>query len=164
MTPEHPAEPWEAWTARMAGDLAALTADQWVTYAVRPDAAAASPAPGRSETRGWRRRRSARAGSARSGGGGGGQAVPDVLVQARLLEGVLALELIGDTEFEGLSDLSAEQQAALVALGWAQEGADPEFSRTFAPDEHRAAAELLQRSLHEVLGAPSPEAVDVRHG
>ena len=37
-----------------------------------------------------------------------------------VVEGVLALECISDTEFEGLSDLSTEQEQALVGLGWEQ--------------------------------------------
>ena len=86
--------------------------------------------------------------------------VPDVFVQARRLEGVLALECIGDTEFEGLTDLSRDQQPALAALGWERQGGEPEFSRTFTDGE--AAAGLVHASLTEVLGAATPADVDIR--
>jgi hypothetical protein len=99
--------------------------------------------------------------------------VVDVFLQARLLEGVLALECIGDTEFEGLSDLSTEQEQALVALGWEQQGRQPAFERTYAIDGEdpaagtssettTEAARLLRQSLERVLGAVSPADVVLR--
>jgi len=153
-------ETWEAWTSRIALDLAALTEDDWLTFTVHVASHAASTYAAARAPRGRRR------GGARSARPA---PVPDVFVQARLLAGVLALECIGDTEFEGLTDLTRDQQAALVGLGWAREGDEPEFSRTFgapggadaaeAPD---AAAALLRASLSGVLGAGSPADVDVR--
>ncbi|MEO6997272.1 MAG: hypothetical protein ABI112_04245 [Terracoccus sp.] len=89
--------------------------------------------------------------------------VSEVLLQARVLEGVLALECIADTEFEGLTDLSTEQQSRLVALGWEQDGLDPTFSKTYVLGNSGAAADLLARSLREVLGADRPSQVDTRH-
>jgi hypothetical protein len=58
----------------------------------------------------------------------------DVFLQARRVGGVLAVECISDTEFEGLSDLTREQEQALVALGWGQDGHEPAFHRTYAHD------------------------------
>ena len=86
--------------------------------------------------------------------------MPDVFVQARRLEGVLALECIGDTEFEGLTDLTREAQEALEGLGWTRDGDEPEFSRAF--DRAAEAAELLRASLAQVLGAVTPADVDIR--
>jgi hypothetical protein len=86
--------------------------------------------------------------------------VPDVFVQARRLGSVIALECIADTEFEGLTDLTGEQQQALLALGW-QVDDEPDLSRTF-PVGDLAAAQLLRASLEGVLGAGSPAEVDVR--
>ena len=100
----------------------------------------------------------------------------DVFIQARRLEGVLALECISDTEFEGLSDLSAEQEQALLSLGWRQDGHEPALHRTYAhaspgvdgsdetgdPDPGTEAARLMRDSLEKVLGAPSPESVVLR--
>ena len=80
----------------------------------------------------------------------------------RRLEGVLALECIGDAEFEGLTDLTQHQQETLLTLGWEREGNDPDFSATFAVAESDDAAELLAASLRGVLGAGSPPSVDVR--
>jgi hypothetical protein len=73
---------------------------------------------------------------------------------------VLALECIADTQFEGLTDLTSDQQAALADLGWEREGRDPEFSRTFT--DGAAAARLVHASLTEVLGAATPADVDIR--
>jgi len=81
-------------------------------------------------------------------------------VQARRLEGVLALECIGDTQFEGLTDLTSDQQAALADLGWEREGDEPEFSR--ALDGAAEAAGLLRASLAGVLGAATAADVDIR--
>ena len=86
--------------------------------------------------------------------------MPDVFVQARRLEGVLALECIGDTEFEGLTDLTREAQEALEGLGWTRDGDGAEFSRAF--DRAAEAAELLRASLAQVLGAATPADVDIR--
>lgn len=87
----------------------------------------------------------------------------EVLLQASLLEGVLALECISDTEFEGLSDLTPAHQHQLGELGWEQDGSDPTFSTTFAPSEANTAADLLARTLREVLGAQRPSQIDTRH-
>ena len=156
-------ETWEAWTARIAADLAALTEDDWMTFTVHVPSQASIAYAGTRAPRGWRRS-GARSGG-RSGGGSGGLSggparVPDVFVQVRRLEGVLALECIGDTEFEGLTDLSRDQQSALAGLGWERQGREPEFSRTFT--DGAAAAVLVHASLTEVLGAATPADVDIR--
>lgn len=148
-------ESWEGWTARIGADLAALTDDDWMTFTVHVPSQASSAYAGTRAPRGRRW----------SGGWSGGQAggqtrVPDVFVQVRRLERVLALECIGDTEFEGLTDLSRDQQAALAALGWERQGREPEFSRTFAGGV--AAAGFVHASLTEVLGAATPADVDIR--
>lgn len=145
-------ETWAAWTARIAADIAALIEDDWLTFAVRVPSQASSTYAAERAPR-WRRGRARPAPPTR---------VPDVFCQVRRLEGVLALECIGDTEFEGLTDLTAAQQSALAHLGWERDGAEPEFSRTFAADESGAAAGLLRASLEGVLGAASPGDVDVR--
>jgi hypothetical protein len=88
--------------------------------------------------------------------------VPDVFLQARPVEGMLALECIGDAEFEGITDLTAHQQEALVTLGWERDGDDPHFNATFGVSETADAADLLAASLRGVLGADSPARVDVR--
>ncbi len=123
---------WNAWVQRISGDLTALSDGDWLTFTLGADSAPV------------------------------GASVADVLVQARPLEGVLALECIADTEFEGLTDLTPAQQSALVALGWEQDGDDPDFERTFAPDDTTAAAELVAATLRDVLGAGTPDQVDVR--
>jgi len=87
---------------------------------------------------------------------------PAAFIQARRLEGMLALELIGDTEFEGLTDLTSAQLAALTGLGWISDGRDPEFERTFPAAAGAEAAALLRATLADVLGAGSPADVDVR--
>ena len=150
-------ETWEVWTARIAADLAALTEDDWMTFTVHVPSRASIAYAGTRAPRGWRRS------GARSGGQSAVQAhVPDVFVQARRLEGVLALECIGDTEFEGLTDLSREQQSALAGLGWEREGREPEFSRTFTDGAAAAAAGFVHASLTGVLGAETPADVDMR--
>ncbi|WP_020142087.1 hypothetical protein [Terracoccus sp. 273MFTsu3.1] len=143
-------ETWESWTSRVAADLAALTDDDWLTFTVHVPSQASSTYAAERAPR-WRRGRARPAPHGR---------VPDVFVQARRLEGVLALECIGDTEFEGLTDLTSEAQEALVGLGWTRDGAEPEFSR--AVDQAAEAAELLRASLTQVLGAATPADVDVR--
>ncbi|GAB3879356.1 hypothetical protein [Terrabacter terrigena] len=147
-------ETWEAWTTRVAADLAALADDEWVTFTVHlrsraSSTYAAEQAPSRQ--RRWRRTR---------GPGGEPAPVPDVFVQARRVGEVLAMECIADTEFEGLTDLTGEQLRALVGLGWEPDG-EPDLSRTFAVGDP-AAAGLLRASLEGVLGAGSPAEVDVR--
>jgi hypothetical protein len=117
---------------QISGDLAALSGGDWLTFTVRADSAPV------------------------------GASVADVLLQARPLEGVLALECIADTEFEGLTDLTTAQQSALVELGWQQDGEDPDYERTFAPDDTAPAAQLVARTLRDVLGAATPGQVDVR--
>lgn len=86
----------------------------------------------------------------------------DTFVQARVLEGVFALECIVDTQFEGVSDLSSAQQEALNRLGWHSEGDGPDLDRTFPADESGAAAELVAATFREVLGTDSPDQVDIR--
>ena len=143
-------ETWEAWTHRVAADLAALEDDEWVTFTVHVQSQASSAYAAERTTRGWRRIFAPPGHPAR---------VPDVFVQARRLGDVVALECIADTEFEGLTDLTTAQQRALLELGW--ETDDPGLSRTFAVGDPAAAA-LLQASLETVLGADSPAEVDVR--
>jgi len=144
-------ETWESWTSRVAADLAALADDDWLTFTVHVASRASSTYAAERAPRSWRR------GGARPAPQG---RVPDVFVQARRLEGVLALECIGDTEFEGLTDLTREAQEALVGLGWRREGDEPEFSRAF--ESAAEAAELLRASLAQVLGAATPADVDIR--
>jgi len=144
-------ETWESWTSRVAADLAALADDDWLTFTVHVASRASSTYAAERAPRSWRRGGARPAPQAR---------VPDVFVQARRLEGVLALECIGDTEFEGLTDLTREAQEALVGLGWRREGDEPEFSRAF--ESAAEAAELLRASLAQVLGAATPADVDIR--
>jgi len=125
-------ETWDAWTSRVATDLAALDDDDWVTFTVHVQSQASSTYAAERAREGTRGR----------------------------LEGLLALECIGDTEFEGLTDLTRDQQAALTALGWGREGDEPEFSRAF--DSATDAAGLLRASLARVLGASTPADVDIR--
>ncbi len=159
MSPDPAQESWEAWTTRIGAELAALTEEDWLTFTVlvRSSASREQAAGGR---------------SGRSGGSGGTKAwrqgverpdrrppVPDVFLQARRVGGVLALECIGDTEFEGITDLEPEQQDALTQLGWVRDGDDPQFSAAFERADDRdgeaamTAARLLRASLVEVLGA-----------
>lgn len=161
MTPDHPeesGESWGPWVGRVAADLATLADGGFATYAA--EAAASSCCDGPAPTRGWwrRRRRASRMPPAFEN-----PPTSEVLLQAQVLEGVLALECIGDTEFEGLSDLSSEQQRRLIELGWEQDGLEPTFSQTYSLEESRAAADLLARSLREVLGAARPGQVETRH-
>ncbi|MGO4599811.1 hypothetical protein [Terrabacter sp. 2RAF25] len=147
-------ETWDAWTARVAADLAALTDDEWVTFTVHVQSRASSTyaaerAPSRH--RRWRPNTTPH---------GEPTHVPDVFVQARRLGGLVALECIADTEFEGLTDLTREQQRSLLELGWAADD-EPDLSRTFDVGDS-AAARLLRASLEGVLGARSPAEVDVR--
>jgi hypothetical protein len=150
-------ETWEAWTTRVAADLEALDDDEWVTFTVHVQSRAsgayaegAHERPPRSR-RGWRRVLSPTNHPSR---------VPEAFVQARRIADVVALECIADTEFEGLTDLTAAQQRALVELGWEPDD-EPELSRTFALGDP-GAARLLRASLEGVLGASSPAEVDIR--
>ena len=149
-------ETWEAWTTRVAADLEALDDDEWVTFSVHVGSRAAGGyAEGDHERtprsrRGWRRVLAS----------DDHRVPPDAFLQARRLGEVVALECIADTEFEGLSDLTAAQQRALVELGWERDD-EPELSRTFALGDP-AAARLLRASLEGVLGARSPAEVDIR--
>jgi hypothetical protein len=200
-----PVESWEQWASRIAADLADLTDGEWLTL---------TPATSGSSGANWRadrgasasahtsatgttggtaqnaagkpargRRWSLRRGSSSAPNAGRGP-VADVFLQARRLGEVLALECISDTEFEGLSDLSPDQEQALVALGWEQDGHAPAFLRTFtmggdagaadvgaaaSPAESPGPAEsatlaahLLRDSLDRVLGATSPDDVVLR--
>jgi hypothetical protein len=144
-------ETWEGWTARIAADLAALEEDDWLTFTVHVPSHASSAYAATRAPRGWPWSGARPVGPTH---------VPDVFVQARRIEGVLALECIGDTQFEGVTDLSRDQQAALAALGWERQGRQPEFSRTFT--DGAAAARLVHASLTEVLGASTPADVDLR--
>jgi hypothetical protein len=149
----HPDETWEAWSRRIAGELAGLGHADWLTFTVHVDSTASAAYAAEQSSHTWRRPR---------GQSGAGKGAPDVFVQARLLEGVLALECIADTEFEGLTDLSPDQKSALVSLGWEPDDDDPDYARTFAPDDAAAAADLVARTLRDVLRAENPSRVDVR--
>ncbi|GAA2149377.1 hypothetical protein FHX52_2674 [Humibacillus xanthopallidus] len=189
------AETWDQWTARIADELTDLTEGEWLTITAAPDGSAGR-SPGAAESQGSprpyaagapvRERRWPLRRSGSTAPGAEPRPVADVFLQARLVEGVLALECISDTEFEGLSDLSTEQEQALVALGWEQQGREPAFERTYAlegaepaveepADETTAeattdaanqaateAASLLRRSLDQVLGALSPADIVLR--
>lgn len=152
-------ETWDAWAARIAADLEALSDDDWLTFTVHVQSQASSTYAAGRAPHGRRRGGARPARQAR---------VPDVFVQARRIEGVLALECIGDTEFEGLTDLTDEAQDALIGLGWVRDRHEPEFSSTFADadghgdDAARAAADLLKVTLSRVLAAETPADVDVR--
>ena len=160
-------ESWAQWTSRVAAELAGLTEGEWLTLTAAqgvgggvtraPDDTMPYAAGSAERERRWslRRRRTA-------GQGGGSSAMPDVFVQARLLEGVLALECISDTEFEGLSDLTSEQEQALVALGWEQERHGPAFHRTFtmhpkAKDAGAGAGAAQGASATEATGTGASE-------
>ncbi len=160
---EHPEESWEAWVGRVARQLEALADHGFATFAA-PPAAPSEEHGGANARRRWRRGRPSRMPSTSRASTGAAPPAAEVLLQARLLEGLLALECIGDTQFEGLSDLSAAQQGRLVTLGWEQDGHEPTFSKTYSRAESEAAADLLARSLREVLGADWPSQVDTRHG
>jgi hypothetical protein len=148
-TPVYPGAEWEEWQARVRDELSDLGAGEAVTVTIRPQA----PAISRRGPR-WRPRRAAKAATT----------APEVFIQARIVAGQLAVECIGDTEWEGVTTLTAGQQQGLSALGWEREGADPTFSRTYdqeaTPDGE--AATLLVRSLRDVLGAASPTDVELR--
>lgn len=163
MSPEHPEESWPSWQQRIGAELAALADSGFVTLAATPGEPSEADDSSNPPRQGWRRRLTRGRGSALTGSTASASATTEVLLQARVLDGVLALECIGDTEFEGLSELTSAQQRQLVDLGWEQDGNDPTFSTTFALVEADTAAVLLERSLREVLGAQRPSQVDTRH-
>jgi hypothetical protein len=148
-TPVGPDAEWEEWQARVRDELSDLGAGEAVTVTIRPQAPAISKQGPR-----WRPRRAAKSATAS----------PEVFSQARIVAGQLAVECIGDTEWEGVTTLTAAQQQGLAALGWERDGADPTLSRTY--DEEVApgaeAAALLVTSLRGVLGAASPTDVELR--
>ena len=146
-------ETWEAWTARVARELDQLDQNGWVTFVVHVESGAAVAERSRAARRGWRRAFAAPPAP---------PFVPDVFLQARPIEGLLALECIGDAEFEGVTDLTARQLETLATLGWEREGDDPRFCATFEVSEAADAADLLAASLRGVLGAESPSRVDLR--
>ena len=146
-------ETWEAWTARVARELVQLGPDGWLTFVVHIDSAAAVAERRAQARRGWRRAFTPPPPP---------PPVPDVFLQARPIEGLLALECIGDAEFEGVTDLTARQLETLAALGWERDEDDPRFCATFDVSEAADAADLLAASLRGVLGADSPSRVDLR--
>jgi len=148
----HPDESWAAWTHRIAGELAALGAGDWLTFTVHVESTASAAYAAQQAPKKWRHPFSQSASTSPSA---------DVFVQARLLEGVIAVECIADTEFEGLTELTAGQQAALRSLGW-DDGDEPDYARTFAPEDAEAAADLIAHTLSDVLRAENPSRVDVR--
>ena len=158
MSPTPPlSESWEDWARHLAGILADLPEGDWVTVTPRVVSSAAAPDGAHDATSARRRRRRSRSRSrtART-------AHADVFVQARPLEGVIALECVGDTEFEGLSDLSTPQLEALVELGWQRYEQEPDLVATFAPEQSAAAADLVTRTLRDVVGVVRASDVDIR--
>jgi hypothetical protein len=152
-SPDATDETWEAWSARVAIELAQLGPDDWLTFVVHVDSTAVVAEERREARRGWRR---AFAPPPLP------PPVPDAFLQARPIEGLLALECIGDAVFEGLTDLTARQLDTLSALGWERDGDDPHLSATFDVSEAADAADLIAASLRGVLGAESPGRVDLR--
>lgn len=159
MAAEDPSdEEWDGWQVRLRHELSGLGAAEALTLMIRPPAPVAestSPEPTTPRSGRWRRPRAADATPAPA---------LDVFVQARLVAGRLALECIGDTEWEGETTLTAAQQQHLAALGWERDGADPTFSRTYDPEvaPWSEAAALLTTSLRDVLGAAMPADVELR--
>ena len=84
--------------------------DGWLTFVVHVESAVAVEERRREARKGWRRAFAPPAPP---------PPVPDVFLQARPVEGLLALECIGDAEFEGVTDLTTRQLDTLVALGYA---------------------------------------------
>lgn len=154
----HPDDSWESFSSRLAADLRELTDDSWITLATctapRPAESSASARPSRT----WRRLLGRDSSAAPDPVGD----VPEAFLQVRLLAGLIALECIADTEFEGLSDLSEDQVRQLVELGWELVDDGPDLSRTFAPEGTTEAAALLAATLRDILGAASPTDVDLR--
>ena len=131
-------ESWEQWTSRVADELADLAEGEWLTVTAaaqprRPGRTAAphgtDPPVAASAERA--RRWSLRRGSSTPAGDGRDSVAVTSSSRLGALTAVLALECISDTEFEGLSDLSAQQQQALVALGWGPDEAGPSLHRTY---------------------------------
>jgi len=162
-------ETWDQWTVRVAAQLGGLADGEWLTITAGSDrtAGGSAPAPGPrgssppdaadapARRRRWSRRRASGGDSAAAR-----EPVVDVFLQARLVGGVLALECIGDTEFEGLSDLSTEQEQALVALGWEQQGREPDFERTYSIQVEQPAGEAgraSQKAAHETMSGSTTE-------
>ena len=148
-------ESWDSWSARTAELLGELGPDDWVTFVVHVDSAATVAGRRAQARKGWRRALAPPPPPA---------TVPDTFLQARLIEGVLALECIADAEFEGITDLTPRELNTLVTLGWERSGAEPDLTATFPVREAAEAADLLAASLRGVLGAAEPSAVDVRRG
>jgi hypothetical protein len=148
-----PEESWEGWTRRVAADLTDLVEGGWQTFTVHADAGA--PAHDRPAARrpGLFRRRPREQPSSPA----------DVFVQVTRLEGVLALECVADTEFEGLTALSSHDVERLVSLGWQAVEGEPDLALVLPPDGADDAAALVAATLRDVLGAPTPSAVDRRH-
>ena len=80
-------ETWEVWSARVARELEQLGPDGWVTFVVHVESTAAVAARRREARRGWRRAFAPPPPP---------PPVPDVFLQVRPIEGLLALECIGD--------------------------------------------------------------------
>ncbi|MDN5791144.1 MAG: hypothetical protein L0H25_09800 [Micrococcales bacterium] len=177
--PEHPDESWDRWSARLADSLGELTEEGWLTATTHATESTAStestestestastePTASTKSTHG--RERTPRTWRRLLGRGSPATPepecdVPEAFLQARLLHGLIALECIADTEFEGLSDLTEDQVRRLVALGWEHSEDRPDLSRTFEPSETTAAAALLTASLRDVLRARTPADVDLR--
>ncbi|HKX67749.1 MAG TPA: hypothetical protein VJN29_11035 [Intrasporangium sp.] len=146
-------ERWEAWSARVARELEQLGPGDWLTFVVHVDSAAVVAEERREARRGWRRAFAPPPPP---------PPVPDVFLQARPIEGLLALECIADAEFEGVTDLTARQLETLSALGWEPDRDDPVLSATFDVSDAADAADLIAASLRGVLGAESPGRVDLR--
>ena len=155
MSIESAEESWDSWRARTAELLAELGPDDWVTFVVHVDSAAAVAERRAQARKGWRRALAPPRPPA---------TVPDTFLQARLIEGVLALECIADAEFEGVTDLTPREIDTLVTLGWERPGAEPDLTATFPVWEAADAADLLAASLRGVLGAEIPSKVDARRG
>jgi hypothetical protein len=146
-------ESWEDWARHLSRILDDLSEGDWVTVTPRVVSSTAAPDGDRHATSSRRRRRRGR--TART-------ADVDVFVQARPIEGVIALECVGDTEFEGLSDLSSPQLEALVELGWQRYEQEPDLVATFAREQATAAADLVTRTLRDVVGVVQASDVDIR--
>lgn len=146
-------ESWQSWTARLTTELSTLGPGAWMTFVVHVDSGAAIAEERARARKGWRRALAPPPPP---------PTVPDVFIQSRVLEGVLALECIADAEFEGVTDLTVPQQETLESLGWERDGSDPDFSATFGVDEAADAADLIATSLRVALGAAAPSKVDVR--
>lgn len=148
-------ESWDHWTRHTEQVLSALGGEGWVAFSVRVPSRAQVREQAREARRGWKRVLAAPPAPA---------PVPEVYLQARVMQGLLAVECIADTEFEGLSTLTGAQHDTLTTFGWEQVPGEVDLSATFALNEVRDAAELLSASLRGPLGAGSPADVQTRHG